>query len=52
MFELRRQLVYKTQWQGGLLVPAPLQHLSCSGRVWARIGRESQVASKVRLRRV
>ena len=27
-FELRRQLEYKTQWQGGLLVPVPPQNTS------------------------
>ena len=27
-FELRRQLEYKTQWQGGLLVPVPAQNTS------------------------
>ena len=27
-FELRRQLQYKTQWQGGLLVPVPAQDTS------------------------
>ena len=27
-FELRRQLQYKTQWQGGLLVPVPPQNTS------------------------
>jgi len=51
-FELRRQLEYKTQWQGGLLVPVTTKHQPQVSRVWARIGGEPQVASKVRLWRV
>src|SRR5215470_7152136 len=49
-FEL---LQYKTQWQGGLLVPVPAQNTSrkCPA-CGLRSGRESQVASQVRLRRV
>jgi len=44
-FELRRQLEYKTQWQGGLLVPVAPQNTSrkcpASGQVSAE-NRKSQ----------
>ena len=50
-FELRRQLQYKTQWRGGLLVPVPAQNTSrkCPA-CGLRSGRESPV--EVRLHRV
>lgn len=44
-FELRRQLEYKTQWQGGLLVVVPPQNtsLKCPGCGWVSVeNRKSQ----------
>ena len=52
-FELRRQLEYKTQWQGGFACPcASTEHESQVPRVRTGISREPQDTSEVCLRRM
>jgi putative transposase len=41
-FELRRQLEYKTQWQGGLLVPVAAQNTSRKCPAWGYISAENR----------